>query len=98
MKLSARNVLKGRVKKIVRGSVNEEVTLELPGGAEIVAVITLASSPRASPDASVMTATISGWTSGKRPTRSSRPPTSWWRRTDPWPPAIRLRARAGAPG
>ncbi len=43
MKLSARNVLKGRVKKIVRGSVNEEVTLELPGGAEIVAVITLAS-------------------------------------------------------
>lgn len=43
MKLSARNVLKGRVTKLVRGTVNLEVTLELPGGTEIVSVITLAS-------------------------------------------------------
>jgi len=40
MKISARNMLKGRVKKIVRGAINSEVTLELRGGAEIVAVIT----------------------------------------------------------
>ena len=40
MKISARNMLKGRVKKIVRGAVNSEVTLELRGGNEIVAVIT----------------------------------------------------------
>jgi len=39
MKISARNMLKGRVKKIVRGAINSEVTLELRGGAEIVAVI-----------------------------------------------------------
>jgi len=40
MKISARNMLKGRVKKIVRGAINSEVTLELRGGIEIVAVIT----------------------------------------------------------
>ena len=40
MKLSARNILKGRVKRIVEGAVNNEVTIELPGGAEIVAIIT----------------------------------------------------------
>ena len=40
MKISARNMLKGRVKKIVRGAINSEVTLELRGGNEIVAVIT----------------------------------------------------------
>ncbi|WP_455382273.1 TOBE domain-containing protein [Salinispira pacifica] len=44
MKLSARNVLKGRVKSLVPGAVNCEVTLELPGGIEIVSVITKASS------------------------------------------------------
>jgi molybdopterin-binding protein len=40
MKLSARNVLKGKVKSIVEGAVNDEVVVELPGGQEIVAVIT----------------------------------------------------------
>ena len=40
MKLSARNVLRGRVVKIVKGAVNSEVTLELPGGIQIVSIIT----------------------------------------------------------
>ncbi|HTX73412.1 MAG TPA: molybdopterin-binding protein [Rectinemataceae bacterium] len=40
MKLSARNVLKGTVKRIVAGAVNDEIVLELPGGVEIVSVIT----------------------------------------------------------
>ena len=40
MRLSARNQLKGKIKKIVEGSVNDEVVIELPGGQEIVAVIT----------------------------------------------------------
>jgi molybdopterin-binding protein len=43
MKLSARNVLKGTVKHVVPGAVNSEVTLALPGGQEIVSVITRAS-------------------------------------------------------
>ncbi len=40
MKLSARNVLKGKVKKVVPGEVNTEVVRELPGGAEITSIIT----------------------------------------------------------
>jgi molybdopterin-binding protein len=40
MKLSARNMLKGRVKQIKPGVVNTEVVIELPGGAEIVSIIT----------------------------------------------------------
>ena len=40
MKLSARNVLKGTVKTITEGAVNTEVVVELPGGQEIVSVIT----------------------------------------------------------
>ncbi len=40
MKISARNFLKGKVKKVVHGLVNSEVTVELPGGVEIVSVIT----------------------------------------------------------
>ena len=40
MKLSARNMLKGRVVKLVKGAVNSEVTLELPGGNQIVSIIT----------------------------------------------------------
>ncbi|MEN4013707.1 MAG: molybdopterin-binding protein [Chloroflexota bacterium] len=43
MKTSARNVFQGVVKKIVRGAVNAEVTLQLPGGMEIVAIITITS-------------------------------------------------------
>jgi molybdopterin-binding protein len=40
MKLSARNILKGMVVKIVRGAVNAEVTLQLSGGEKVVSVIT----------------------------------------------------------
>jgi molybdopterin-binding protein len=40
MKLSARNVFKGKVIKVVKGAVNSEVTLELPGGDHIVSIIT----------------------------------------------------------
>mgnify|MGYP005841336491 CR=1 FL=1 len=43
MKVSARNVLKGTVKRISAGAVNDEVVVELPGGQEIVAMITKAS-------------------------------------------------------
>ena len=43
MKLSARNVLKGTVKAITDGAVNTEVIVELPGGQEIVSVITKSS-------------------------------------------------------
>jgi molybdopterin-binding protein len=40
MKLSARNVFKGKVKSIIEGMVNDEVVVELPGGLEVVAVVT----------------------------------------------------------
>ncbi|AIO38345.1 molybdenum-pterin binding domain protein [Burkholderia cenocepacia] len=40
MKTSARNQLFGKVESIVRGTVNDEVTLVLPGGQAIVAVLT----------------------------------------------------------
>ncbi|NHL68442.1 TOBE domain-containing protein [Burkholderia ambifaria] len=40
MKTSARNQLFGKVETIVRGTVNDEVTLVLPGGQVIVAVLT----------------------------------------------------------
>jgi molybdopterin-binding protein len=40
VKLSARNVLKGKVKSIKHGAVNSEVIVQLPGGLEIVSVVT----------------------------------------------------------
>lgn len=40
MKLSARNVLKGKVVKITKGAVNSEVVIELPGGTQVVSIIT----------------------------------------------------------
>jgi molybdopterin-binding protein len=40
MKLSARNMLKGKVVKIIPGSVNTEVILELPGGSQVTSIIT----------------------------------------------------------
>ncbi|MFZ5881766.1 MAG: TOBE domain-containing protein [Chloroflexota bacterium] len=43
MKLSARNLLKGKVVKIVKGAVNSEVTIELPGGEKLTSIITNAS-------------------------------------------------------
>ncbi len=44
MRLSARNVLKGKVKKITDGAVNTEVIVELAGGEEVVSIITKSSS------------------------------------------------------
>jgi len=43
MKISARNVLKGKVKRITRGAVNSEVIIEIAGGTEITSIITNAS-------------------------------------------------------
>ena len=43
MKISARNVLQGKVKRLVHGAVNSEVTIELPGGIQIVSIITKSS-------------------------------------------------------
>ena len=40
MKVSARNVLKGKVRSVEHGSVNSEVVIQLPGGTEIVSIIT----------------------------------------------------------
>ena len=40
MKISARNVLKGKVKELKPGAVNTEVIVELPGGMQVVSVIT----------------------------------------------------------
>jgi len=40
MKVSTRNNLKGKVKKMEHGAVNSEVVIELPGGQEIVSIIT----------------------------------------------------------
>jgi len=43
MNISARNVLAGKVKQIKHGAVNSEITIELPGGLEIVSIITKSS-------------------------------------------------------
>jgi molybdopterin-binding protein len=46
VKVSARNMLRGKVKSIVLGPVSSEITVELPGGTEIVSMITGASVER----------------------------------------------------
>ena len=46
MDISARNMLKDRVKGVELGAVNAEVVIELPGGFEIVSIITKASTQR----------------------------------------------------
>ena len=46
MKISARNVIKGKVKKVTTGAVNDEVIVEIPGGSEIVSIITKNSAER----------------------------------------------------
>ena len=46
MKISARNVLKGKVKQVVHGAVNTEIVVELPGGQELVSIITKSSAER----------------------------------------------------
>jgi len=43
MKLSARNLLKGKILKVVKGAVNSEVIIELPSGEQLVSIITNAS-------------------------------------------------------
>jgi molybdopterin-binding protein len=40
MKISARNILKGKVKEVKPGVVNAEVIVELPGGMQMVSIIT----------------------------------------------------------
>ncbi|HOG18379.1 MAG: Molybdenum-pterin-binding protein 2 [Syntrophaceae bacterium PtaU1.Bin231] len=39
MKISARNVLKGKVSKVTDGAVNTEVILDLDGGGQVVSMI-----------------------------------------------------------
>lgn len=43
MKVSARNIMKGKVKAVKTGAVNDEVVVELLGGSEIVSIITKSS-------------------------------------------------------
>lgn len=38
--ISARNVLKGKVKKVTHGSVNSEILVEIEKGVEVVSIIT----------------------------------------------------------
>ena len=40
MKISARNIIKGKVVKLTRGAVNAEVIIELSGGTRLVSIIT----------------------------------------------------------
>jgi len=40
MKISARNMLKGKISKIISGAVNSEVIIETAGGESIVSIIT----------------------------------------------------------
>ncbi len=40
MKVSARNQLKGKIVNLIPGAVNTEVVIELPGGAQVVSMIT----------------------------------------------------------
>ncbi|MCC5634393.1 molybdopterin-binding protein [Nostoc sp. CHAB 5844] len=46
MEISARNAIKTTVKKVITGSVNTEVTLELAPGVELVSIITKSSADR----------------------------------------------------
>lgn len=48
MKLSARNVMKGRIKAITPGAVNVEVIIEIAPGVEVVSIITKSSAERLS--------------------------------------------------
>jgi molybdopterin-binding protein len=46
MKISARNVFTGTVRKVVRGSVSTEVTIRIAKGIDMVSVITTHSAKR----------------------------------------------------
>ena len=43
MKVSARNVFRGTVKRVIKGAVNTEVTLEIAPNVELISIITRAS-------------------------------------------------------
>ncbi len=40
MKISARNVLKGKVVRVTAGAINAEIVIELTGGDQIISMIT----------------------------------------------------------
>jgi molybdopterin-binding protein len=40
MKISARNVLKGKVARVTAGAINAEIVIELAGGNQIISMIT----------------------------------------------------------
>ena len=40
MKISARNILRGKVIRLNHGAVNSEVIIELPGSIQVVSIIT----------------------------------------------------------
>ncbi len=44
--ISARNVIKGKVKKVTHGAVNSEILVTLPGGMELVSIITRVSAEK----------------------------------------------------
>lgn len=46
VQISARNILKAKVKRIVKGSVNAEVTLAIAPGVELVSIVTRTSADR----------------------------------------------------
>lgn len=46
MQISARNTLKGKIKSIKPGAVNNEIVIELPNGMEVVSIITKESAER----------------------------------------------------
>lgn len=43
MKISARNVLEGKIQNVTKGAINAQITLVLSGGEQVVAIITNAS-------------------------------------------------------
>jgi molybdopterin-binding protein len=45
-KISARNVLKGKIKRVTPGAVNSEIVVEIADGIEIVSIITKSSTER----------------------------------------------------
>ena len=45
MKISARNVLKGKIKEVTHGAVNSEIIIDV-GGTEMVSIITKSSAER----------------------------------------------------